>query len=116
MPCRFFFVGFGRLIGMLLMVSLVILKSLRFAPSTATPIGTPCPSVSRLRFAPCFARSVGFGPLFFPSKGRFCHRSIHRTEAPVDALQFVVSLQASLPEFSEYPRFIPFLEPAVGRA
>src|ERR687888_422444 len=69
-----------------------------------------------IRFAPCFARSVGLGPLFFPSKGRFCHRSIHRTEAPVDALQFVVSLKASLPEFSEYPRFIPFLEPAVGGA
>jgi hypothetical protein len=78
---RFFFVGFGRLIGILVMVSFVILKSFRFAPSTAMPIGTPCPSVSRLRFAPCFARSVGFGPLFFPSKRRFCHRSIHRTKA-----------------------------------
>src|SRR5919199_4876846 len=36
-----------------------------------TPIGTPCPSVSRLRFAPCFARSVGFGPLFSPPSGAF---------------------------------------------
>src|SRR3982751_7124505 len=98
MPCRFFFVGFGRLIGILMMVSFVILKSLRVAPSAATPIGPPCPSVSRLRFAPCFARSVGFGPLFFPSKRRFCHRPIHRTESQVYALPLVVSLKGFFPK------------------
>ena len=114
MPCRFFFVGLGRLIGMLLIVSFVILKSFRFAPSTAMPIGIPFPSVSKLRFAPCFARSVGFGPLFFPAKGRFRHRSVHRAETPVDAFQFVVSFEAFLPELFEYSRFIPLLEPAVS--
>ena len=67
-------------------------------------------------FCPLFWAVSGIRPSFFPSKRRFSHHSLHRTEAPVDALQCVVSLKASLPESSEYSRFIPFLEPAVGRA
>ena len=113
-PCRFFFVGFGRLMGILVIVSFAILKSFRFAPSMARPIGMPCPSVSKLRFTPCFARSVGFGPLFFPRKRCFPHRSIHGTEAPVNALQFVVFPKALLPELFEYSCLVPFLESAVS--
>ena len=108
------FVGFGRLMGMLAILSFVILKSFRFAPSTVMPIGTPPPSVSTRRFVPCFARSVGFDPLFFPSKRRSRHGSIHRTEAPVNAFEFVVPFQALLPELFEYSSAIPFLKPTVS--
>lgn len=80
------------------------------------PMGIPLPSVSRLRFTPCFARSVGFGPLFFPCQRRFRHRSIYGTEPPVDAFQFIVSLEALLPELSEYSRLVPFLESTMGGA
>src|SRR6266576_613208 len=43
--------------------------SWRCAPSIVSPIGTPCPSVSRLRFTPLLPRSVGLGPVFSPLKG-----------------------------------------------
>src|SRR5262245_27103316 len=54
---------------MLAIVSRVSLKSLRFAPSTARPSGTPRPSVRTLRLVPILQRSVGFLPTFFPPKG-----------------------------------------------
>src|SRR5688572_19055913 len=50
---------------MLLSVSRASLKSTVFAPSTASPRGTPYESVSTLRLVPDLARSVGLGPLFF---------------------------------------------------
>src|SRR5579884_3609146 len=43
--------------------------SCRFAPSITTPIGTPCPSVSMLRFTPHLPRLVGLGPVFPRPKG-----------------------------------------------
>src|SRR5437764_9062519 len=43
--------------------------SWRLAPSIVRPMGTPCPSVSRLRFTPLLPRSVGLGPVFSPPKG-----------------------------------------------
>lgn len=92
------------------------LKSFLFAPSITHPRGSPLPSVKRLRFMPCLARSVGLGPLFFPPKRRFTHRSIHRTEAPINASQLVVAFETLLPELPEYSCFPPFLKPAVGRA
>jgi hypothetical protein len=97
-------------------VSSVILKSFLFAPSITHPMGMPLPSVKRLRFMPCLARSVGLGPLFFPRQGRFAPRPIHRTEAPINAFQFVVALETLLPERPEYARLAPLLEPAVGGA
>src|SRR5208283_3524548 len=50
-------------------VLLTSLLSWQFAPSTAKAIGMPCPSVSRLRLTPDFARSVGFLPVFSPPNG-----------------------------------------------
>jgi hypothetical protein len=50
---------------MLSIVSRTRFISWRLAPSTASPMGTPCPSVRTLRFTPLFALSVGLDPLFF---------------------------------------------------
>ena len=49
--------------------------SCRLAPSVAKPIGTPCPSVNRLRFAP-----------FFPGQWDSCP-SPHRPGAPWSSLR-----------------------------
>src|SRR5438105_5808401 len=113
--CGSFDVGLGFRIGMLSIVSSTILKSLRLAPSTASPTGTPAPSVSRLRLTPSLARSVGFGPVFFPAERCLAHRAIHRQPSPVDAFEFVVVQQALLPEVQEDSRCAPRLKPAVGR-
>src|SRR5436305_15114532 len=57
------------------------------APSMATPSGTPAPSVSTERLTPDFARSVGFGPVFFPAQWRFGHRPVDALELPLNAFQ-----------------------------
>src|SRR5688572_1332182 len=111
MPCGQAHVGRGRLIGMLAIVSRASLKSTTFAPSTASPRGIPADSVSRLRFVPDLARSVGLGPLFFPSQRRLRHRAIHGQPVPVDADEFVVSFQRSHPGLLENTRFGPFERP-----
>src|SRR5439155_1806007 len=99
---------------MLSRVSFASLKSLRLAPSTASPIGTPPPSVSKLRFTPSLARSVGFGPVFFPSQRSFGHGSVHRLPAPVNAFEFVVGGQALLPQLRKHPGAHPVLKPPMG--
>src|SRR5262245_46503826 len=100
---------------MLSMVERAILKSLRLAPSTATPMGTPAPSVSRLRLTPRLPRSVGFLPVFFPPEGCLGHAPVHRQPGPVDPLQLVVRQQPGLPEPQEHAGGDPLLEPVVGR-
>jgi hypothetical protein len=80
-------VGAGRSTGILAMVARAILKSWRFAPSTARPTGTPPLSVRTLRLVPIFPRSVGFWPTCFPSpKWRLGHRPIHGEPCPVNPL------------------------------
>ena len=54
MPCGCSAAGSGRSTTMLSIVSRTNFMSWRWAPSIARPIGTPCPSVNRLRFAPFF--------------------------------------------------------------
>lgn len=115
MPCGFRAVGLGRLIGMLSTVSRTILKSFRLAPSTARPIGMPFASVSRLRLVPSFARSVGLGPVFFPSKWCFRHGTVHRQPSPINSFQPVISQQAASPEFQKYSGLGPFQESAMCR-
>src|SRR6476619_8567905 len=99
---------------MLSSVSRASLKSLRFAPSATRPSGTPCPSVSRLRFAPLLARSVGLGPVFPPTQRGLGHRPVQSLPRPLDPLQGVVFFQAQLPEFLENAGFGPLLEAAMG--
>src|SRR5512135_768050 len=79
------------------------------------PIGTPCPSVSRLRFTPLLPRSVGLGPVFFPAQWGFGHRPIHREPVPVNPAQLIKLLQSCLPEFEEDSRFHPLLKTVMRR-
>src|SRR5438105_4963520 len=95
------------------MVDRAIWKSLRLAPSTATPIGMPWLSTKRLRLTPNLARSVGFLPVFFPPKGCLGHAPVHAQPGPVDPLQSVVLQQSGRPEFQEHTGLHPLLEPVV---
>src|SRR5919198_476806 len=65
-------------------------------------------------FYPLFCAVSRIWPSFFPRKRCFPHRSIRGTEAPVNALQFVVFPKALLPELFEYSCLVPFLESAVS--
>src|SRR3954451_23756102 len=100
---------------MLWMVSANILKSLRLAPATHKPTGTPPASTSNERLVPCLLRSVGLGPVFFPRQGCFGHRPIHREPTPVDAVEGVVLGQPGLPETQKEAVLDPRLKAVVGR-
>lgn len=103
----------GRGTGILKIVSTISLWSFRFAPSTVIPRGIPAPSVSRLRFVPSLARSVGLGPVFFPPEGRLGHCPIHREPAPINTFVFIVVQEPLTPDFVEYTCFQPLTEPSV---
>jgi len=75
----------------------------------------PSPSTSRLRLAPCLARSVGFLPVFFPPEGGFGHAAIHAQPLPVNALQTVVFQQPRLPQRQKDTLGDPLLEAVMGR-
>src|SRR5437764_10936198 len=91
-----------------------ILKSLRLAPSTATLIGMPPPSTSRLRLTPNLARSVGFLPVFFPPEGCLGHTPVQTQPRPVDPFPVVVGRQTCLPHLLEDAGRDPFLEAVMG--
>src|SRR5919202_4220831 len=114
MPCGASSVASGRSATRLSMVARTSFMSCRLAPSTARPIGTPCPSVSTLRLTPLLPRSVGFGPVFFPPERCLRHRSIHAQPTPVNALQFIELLDACEPELLENTGLDPRLEAVVG--
>src|SRR5207249_11117880 len=78
------------------------------------PRGTPAPSVSRERFVPLLARSVGRGPVFPPTQRRFGHRRVECLPLPLNPPELLVSQQTTLPEFAEQPRLGPLLEAAMG--
>src|SRR3954469_12193452 len=90
--------GAGRSTGMLARVASTNFMSLRFAPSTTTPMGMPCPSVNRLRLVPLLARSVGLGPVFFPAERRFGHCAVHGLPLPIEADPLVKFAHAGPPE------------------
>src|SRR5947209_13668345 len=89
--------------------------SWRLAPSISRPIGTPCPSVSKLRLTPLLPRSVGLGPVFFPAQRRFGHRSVHTQPVPIDATEFIKLRDSGLPELEEDSGFDPLLKAIMGR-
>src|SRR5947199_5060505 len=99
---------------MLWRVSAKSLKSLRLAPATHKPTGTPLASTRSERLVPLLARSVGLGPVFFPCQGRFGHCPIHREPSPVDAVEGVVLGQTLMPEAQKEALFDPRLEADVG--
>src|SRR5438105_12884184 len=89
--------------------------SWRLAPAIVRPMGTPCPSVSRLRFTPLLPRSVGLGPVFSPTQWRFGHRPIHREPVPVDPADLLKLLQSCLPQLEEDSGLHPLLKAVMGR-
>src|SRR5512135_171388 len=103
----------GRRIGTLAKVRHTSHLSWVLAPETATPKGTPRPSVSSERLVPDLARSVGLGPVFPPTERGLGHRPVQALPLPLDALQFVVLVQGDAPEVSEDPLGGPLLEVVV---
>src|SRR3954466_14405731 len=93
----------------------ISLWSLRLAPSITAPRGTPRPSVSNERLTPRLPRSVGLGPVFFPTERRLAHRSVQCQPLPVNAPQRVIGQQSLAPERREHTGRQPFLEAPVGR-
>ena len=79
----------------------------------ATARGMPPPSVSRVRFVPHLARSVGLGPVFPPAQRRFGHRAVESLPLPLDACERLVGKQATVPEVAEHACLGPLLETAV---
>ena len=96
------------------MVARTSFISCRLAPSTAKPMGIPCPSVSRLRLTPRLPRSVGFGPVFFPPERCFRHRAIHAQPVPINPVQFSELLYPSVPELQKDLCLHPLLKAVVG--
>src|SRR5580658_1169909 len=86
------------------------------APSTATPSGTPRPSISVERLTPSLPRSVGFFPVFFPTQRRFGHRPVHTLPPPVDPFQIVVDEQGQSPQFLKHAQLDPLLKIVVDGA
>src|SRR5512146_1282450 len=107
--------GSGRSTTMLSIVARTSFMSWRLAPSAVRPIGTPCPSVNKLRLTPDLARSVGLGPLFFPAQRGFGHRPVHTYPFPINPLQLVEALDPCLPQLQEHTGFLPLLKPVVRR-
>src|SRR5258706_12158571 len=89
--------------------------SWRLAPSIVRPIGTPCPSVSRLPLTPDLPRSVGLRPVFFPAQRRFGQRPVHRQPVPLDPAQLRKLLDSRVPELEEDAGCHPGLEPIMRR-
>ncbi len=104
----------GRNTGILSMVASTRVISLSFAAPTAKPTGMPFVSVSKLLLTPFLPRSVGLGPLFFPSEGRFCHSSVHRQPRPVDAFGLIVFEKPFLPKTMKETFLRPVLETSMS--
>jgi hypothetical protein len=75
----------------------------------------PFASVNTLRFVPRLARSVGLGPVFFPSKRRLRHCTVHRQPAPVQANELIVEFERLYPRALEHTGFGPFNEASMRR-
>src|SRR6476660_3517820 len=97
------------------MVGRTNFMSCRLAPSIVRPIGTPCPSVSRLRLTPDLPRSVGLRPVFFPAQWRLGQPPVHRQPVPRDSAQLRKPLDSRVPEPEEEAGFHPGLKAVMGR-
>src|SRR3954465_11058123 len=78
-------------------------------------MGIPRASVTTERLVPSLPRSVGLGPVFFPTQRSLGHRSVGRQPLPVDPDQPVIAQQSLPPELVEPPGLDPFGEAPVGR-
>lgn len=96
-------------------VSMRALLSCVFAPVTVAASGVPSASVTTWCFVPGLARSVGFGPVFFPPAhrpqgGRVCYRP-----RPVDQLRVFESLDHDGVHLLPNAGLLPFPQPAPTR-
>src|SRR4051812_18484979 len=78
-------------------------------------MGTPRASVTTERLVPSFPRSVGLGPVFFPTQGSFGHRSIGRQPLPIDPDKSIIGQQPLPSKFIEHTGLDPFREAPVSR-
>jgi hypothetical protein len=76
----------------------------------------PLPSVNKLRLVPPLARSVGFGPVFFPPERGFGHCPVHALPTPVDALQVIVLQKRHRPKTFKNSALDEHLKIAMQRA
>src|SRR5262245_30852987 len=60
---------------------------------------------------PVFARSVGFGPVFFPTQRGFVQRRVCGLPPPLQANVEIIVLEQALPDGFETPGRDPALEP-----
>src|SRR5437879_12040201 len=81
----------------------------------ANPIGTPPPSVRTWRLVPDFARSVGFGPVFFPAQWGFVQGGIGRFPGPLQALGGIIVLNDEVPLRRPHAAFAQGLEAPLHR-
>src|SRR5207245_10219101 len=79
------------------------------------PIGTPPPLVRTWRLVPDFARSVGFGPVFFPALWGFVQGGIGRLPGPLQALGGIIVLHDEVPHRRPHAAFDPGLEAPMHR-
>jgi len=86
------------------------------APLVVMPNGMPLPSVNKLRLVPPLARSVGFGPVFFPPERSFGHCSVHTLPTPVDAFQVIVLQERHRPKSLKNTALDEHLKIAMQRA
>src|SRR6266852_781752 len=78
-------------------------------------IGTPPPSVRTWRLVPPLARSVGFGPVFFPTQRGFVQGRIRGLPRPLQALGRVIVLEQQPPHRLPHAVFDPALESPMHR-
>src|SRR5208337_4561553 len=115
MFCGLLLVARGRWTTIERNVPSTSLLSWQLAPSTATAIGIPCPSVSRLRLTPDFALSVGFLPVFSPPNGAFVIAPSIHCHAQSSPFFFIQFQQSRLPHLLEDLGFYPLLKSNMHR-
>src|SRR5262249_42559652 len=90
--------------------------SFTLAAASTAPSGPPSASTSTLSLLPCFPRSVGFFPTFFPPEPGLAQPAVRRLPLPVHSLQVVALLDQFLPDALHDPPLAPALEPVVDGA
>src|SRR5437763_16561306 len=85
------------------------------APVMTSAMGAPPPSVRTWRLVPDLARSVGFGPVFFPTQRRFVQGRVGGLPGPFQALRGVIVLEEQPPHRRPHAVVDQALEPSMNR-
>src|SRR5512135_794697 len=108
--------GSGRSTTMASIVAFNRCCSTTLAPAITSPSGPPSPSVNRLFLVPCFPRSVGLLPVFFPPEAGLAQHRVGRLPLPLHSAEFVTLGNQDRPDSLEDPCCSPALEPVVDSA